>query len=78
MVERSICKAATWFKLNRMESKYYICIFTDLLQALNNPHVTSKLTEDTITQLNLLGKTLKSLSIHRIEAHKGHEGNSEP
>ena len=53
-------------------------IFTDsqaTLQALNNPHVTSKLIEDTITQLNLLGKAVKSLSIHWIEAHKGHAGN---
>ena len=29
----------------------------------------------TITQLNHLGKTVKSLSIHWIEAHKGHAGN---
>ena len=45
------------------------------VQALNNPHVTSKLIDDTITQLNLLGKSVKSLSLHRIEAHKGHVGN---
>ena len=53
-------------------------IFADsqaTLQALHNPHVTSKLIDDTITQLNLLGKTVKSLSIHWIEAHKGHSGN---
>ena len=42
---------------------------------LHNPHVKSKLIDDTITQLNLLGKTVKSLSIHWIEAHKGHAGN---
>ena len=53
-------------------------IFTDsqaTLQALHNPHVTSKLIEDTITQLNLLGKQVKSLTIHWIEAHKGRAGN---
>ena len=43
-----------------------------MLQALHNPHITSKLIEDTINQL---GKTVKSLSIHWIEAHKGHAGN---
>ena len=37
--------------------------------------VTLKLIEDTITQLNQLGKTVKSLSNHWIEAHKGHAGN---
>ena len=53
-------------------------IFTDsqaTLQALHNPHVTSKLIADTITHLNHVGKTLKSLSIHWMEAHKGHAGN---
>ena len=61
-----------------MESENYIQIFTDsqaTLQALHNPHATSKLIEDTITQINQLGKTVKSLSIHWIEAHKGHAGN---
>ena len=38
-------------------------------------HVTSKLIEDAITQLNDLGKTVRSLSIHWVEAHKGHAGN---
>ena len=41
-------------------------------QALHNPHVTYKLIEDAITQLNHLGKTV---SIHWIEAHKVHAGN---
>ena len=45
------------------------------LQALHNPHVTSNLIEDTIIQLNQLGKSVESLSIHWIEAHKGHAGN---
>ena len=43
---KAICEAALWFKLNRMESENYICIFTDsqaTLQALHNPHFTSKL-----------------------------------
>ena len=61
-----------------MESENYVRKFTDsqaTLQALNNPpHITSKLIEDTLTQLNHLGK-VKSLSIHWIEAHKGHAGN---
>ena len=54
-----------------MESENYVRIFTDsqaTLQALHNPHVTSKLIEE--TQLNLLGQTVKSLTIHWIEAHK--------
>ena len=78
MCIRDRCEAALWFKLNRMESENYVRIFTDSQatpQALHNPHVTSKLIEDTITQLNQLGKTVKSLSIHWIEAHKGHAGN---
>ena len=44
----------------------YVRIFTDsqaTLQALHNPHVTSKLIEETIAQLNLLGQTVKSLTI---------------
>ena len=72
------CEAAKWFRLNRLDSENYVCIFTDsqaTLQALHNPNVTSKLIDDTLTQLNLLGKTVKSLSIHWIEAHKGHAGN---
>ena len=63
-----------------MESENYVRIFTDsqaTLQALHNPHVTSKLIEETIAQLNLLGQTVKSLTIHWIEAHKGHAGNEE-
>ena len=47
-----------------MESENYVRIFTDsqaTLQALHNPHVTSKLIEDTIAQLNQLGETVKSL-----------------
>ena len=50
---KAICEAARWFKLNRMESENFVRIFTDsqaTLQALHNPHVTSKLIEDTITQ----------------------------
>ena len=31
--------------------------------------------EDTIIQLNILGQLVKSLTIHWIEAHKGHAGN---
>ena len=61
-----------------MDSENYVRIFTDsqaTLQALHNPHVTSKLIEDTITQLNHLGKAVKSLSIHWIEGHKGHAGS---
>ena len=61
-------------RINRLDSENYVRIFTDsqaTLQALHNPHGTSKLIDDTITQLNLLGKTVKSLSIHWIEAHKG-------
>ena len=61
-----------------MESENYVRIFTDsqaTLLALHNPHVTSKLIENTITQLNLLGQLVKSLTIHWIEAHKGHAGN---
>ena len=75
---KAICEAARWFRLNRMESENYVRIFTDsqaTLQALHNPHVTSKLIEETIAQLNLLGQTVKSLTIHWIEAHKGHAGN---
>ena len=63
---KAICEAAKWFRLNRLDSENYIRIFTDsqaTIQALHNPHVTSKLIEDTITQLNLLGQTVKSLSI---------------
>ena len=45
------------------------------LHALNNPHITSKLIDDTIFQLNLLGQQVRSLTIHWIEAHKGHAGN---
>ena len=61
-----------------MESENYVRIFTDsqaTLQALHNPYVTSKLIEVTIAQLNLLGQTVNSLTIHWIEAHKGHAGN---
>ena len=75
---KAICEAARWFRLNRLDSENYVRIFTDsqaTLQALHNPHVTSKLIEETITQLNLLGQTVKSLTIHWIEAHKGHAGN---
>ena len=75
---KAVCEAAQWLRLNRLDSENYVRIFTEsqaTIQALNNPHVTSKLIEDTITQLNLLGKTIKSLSIHWIEAHKGHTGN---
>ena len=66
---KAICEAAQWFRLNRLDSENYVCIFTDsqaTLQVINNPHVTSKLIED--TQLNLLGKTVKAQSIHWIEA----------
>ena len=62
---KAICEAARWFRLNRLDSENYVRIFTDsqaTLQALHNPQVTSKLIEDTITQLNLLGNTVKSLS----------------
>ena len=75
---KAICEAAKWFRLNRMDSENYVRIFTDsqaTLQALNNSHVTSKLIEETITQLNLLGRTVKPLTIHWVEAHKGHAGN---
>ena len=61
-----------------MESENYVRIFTDsqaTLQALHNPHVTSKMIEETIAQLNLLGQTVKSLTLHWVEAHKGHAGN---
>ena len=34
-----------------------------------------KHTYNKITQLNLLGKAVKSLSLHWKEAHKGHAGN---
>ena len=64
---KAICEAAIWFKLNRMESENYVRNFTDsqaTLQALHNPHVTSELIEDTITQLNHQGQVVKSLSIH--------------
>ena len=60
---KAICEAAQWFRLNRLDSENYVRIFTDsqaTLQALNNPHVTSKLKDDTITQLNLLGKSTHS------------------
>ena len=66
------------FKLNRLDTENYVRIYTDsqsTLQALNNPHVTSKLIEDTIIQLNHLDQTVKSLTIPWIEAHKGHAGN---
>ena len=58
---KAICEAALWFRLNRVESENYVKIFTDsqaTLQALQSPHVTSKLIKETLNQLNQLGKSV--------------------
>ena len=74
---KAICKAAIWFKLNRngQWSLYQnLHRLPSNITGTKHPHTTSKLIEDTITQLNHLEEEVKSLSIHWIEAHKGHAG----
>ena len=59
---KAIHEAAIWLRLNKTDSELYVKIFTDSqasLQALHNPQITSKLVENTVFQLNLLGNDCK-------------------
>ena len=72
----AINEAAKFLKLHPTQGNN-IHIFTDSqnsLQKLNKPSTNSKLTLDTIENLNELSKS-QNITLHKVRAHIGIEGN---
>ena len=74
----AIYKAVKYLISLRHEKEFkYVKILTDsqaALQALDNPHIRSRLVMDTVTELNELCGSI-NINIAWIPAHVGHEGN---